>query len=129
MTRRCREYNDANLAVAKSNIERNFITVLIVEKMLLSFTVLEKKLPAIFSGMTEKYKHPTGSGKELRSRINYRTLNEKDVLNPNSRSYLERELALEYDLYGFSMKRLHDQARACHIDVTHQEVDSLMGVT
>ena len=117
MTRNCREYSEVNLAIAKSNIQRNFVTVLVVEKMLLSFTVLEKKLPGIFTGMTEKYKNPSGGGKELRSRINFRTVNEKEVLDQNARSYLERELALEYDLYAFVVKRLHEQARACHIDI------------
>mmetsp|Transcript_70644 Transcript_70644/g.197368 ORF Transcript_70644/g.197368 Transcript_70644/m.197368 type:complete len:156 (-) Transcript_70644:206-673(-) len=119
VTRKCREYSIANLAVARSNIQRNFVAVLVVEEMLLSFTVLERKLPGIFTGMTDKYKHPRDGGDELRSRINFRTVNEKETLDIGARTFLEKELALEYDLYDFAVKRLNDQASACGI--VHEE--------
>ena len=115
VTRKCREYSAANLVVARSNIQRNFAVVLVVEEMLLSFRVLERKLPGIFAGMTERYKHPRDGGNELRSRINFRTVNEKDTLDIGARTFLEKELALEYGLYNFAVMRLHEQAAACGI--------------
>ena len=87
--------------------------------MLLSFTVLEMKLPGIFTGMTDEYKHPRDGGGELRSRSNFRTVNEKENLDIGARTFLEKELALEYDLYDFAVKRLDEQAAACGI--VHEE--------
>ena len=38
-------------------------------------------------------------------------------MDVGARAFLQKELALEYDLYDFAVRRLHEQASACDIDL------------
>ena len=85
----CKMHDKTNLEKAKANIRDHFVTVMIVEQMLLSFRVLEHAMPSIFGGLAESYLNPSGGGTEIRSRMNRATVNEKAALKPPIRAFLQ----------------------------------------
>lgn len=107
----CRRTSEATYLVAKSNIESDFVTVLIVENMLLSFRVLEARLPSLFGGIVNHY-NKLGQIRVRQSAV---------ALHPTSNKFKESimkvapELRLEYKLYDFAVARLESQALLCGI--------------
>ena len=111
----CRRTSPVTLEVATANLENNFAAVVVVERMLESFEVLEASLPKLFNGLVKAYHGSGGSEVHARANVAFKAsggeisspLKTFVMTNPN--------LELEYGLYRFAEQRLGDQRRACHL--------------
>jgi hypothetical protein len=139
----CRYPSPATLQRALANIEAHFAAVVVVEEMMLSFRVLEAALPSLFRGLSKSYQHAPlpspgaildgsatfgsssngggrtgGGGHELHARTNSAAKASGGTLkDPLAKKFVMSipGMQLEYQLYNFTVARLHDQARACRI--------------
>ena len=113
ITEACRRESSWTLAKAKENLRERFIAVVVVEKMLESFRVLEHILPGLFRGLVRNYIHGSdGSSAEgMHARTN-QAVGHHDM-GPRRQAFLHERLAHEFDLYDFAVGRLGDQLRAC----------------
>ncbi|CAF1987599.1 unnamed protein product [Rotaria magnacalcarata] len=98
--------NYAALALAKSNIERYYPYVGLLEYIESSLELLEFSYPAIFRGISEFYQT------YFKDKPVYRTPAESRYpINNKTRTTLRRLLKLEFELYYFVQKRFIDQYR------------------
>jgi hypothetical protein len=139
----CRYPSAETLQRALSNVEQHFAAVVVVDEMELSFQVLEATLPSLFRGLSKRYAHadralpshlaalldgsaslegPFGGGlggggqKALHARANGAAKASGGALqDPLAKAFVLAvpALQLEYQLYNFTVERLHAQARAC----------------
>jgi len=109
---------------------------------MLSFRVLEAALPSLFRGLAKSYQHAPmpspgaildgsasfssssrgggsrSSGQELHARTNSAAKASGGTLkDPRAKKFVLSTpgMQLEYQLYNFTVARLHDQAHACRI--------------
>ncbi|CAF4870784.1 unnamed protein product [Rotaria socialis] len=98
--------NYAALALAKSNIERYYLYVGLLEYIESSLELLEFSYPAIFRGISKFYLT------YFKDKPFYRTPAESRYpINKETRTILRRLLKLEFELYYFVQKRFIDQYR------------------
>lgn len=100
---RKRTISHAALSLAKSNIERFYTWVGILEYFDDSLELLEHNLPSIFHGITELYRT-----KIRRDRENVTPTDYRSSISNTTRDVLIRLLKPEYELYGFVRKRFMD---------------------
>ena len=87
------------MAQAKSNVERHFPVVMVLEEIDKSLAVLEAKLPAVFKGALRHYsvtmqgKHVNDGGSSYQ-------------LKPEAREKLRGQLTPDYAFYEFLRQRI-----------------------
>ena len=96
----------AAASLAKSNIERFYTWVGVLEYLESSLELLEYQLPSIFFGITKLYR-TTLKGK----RANVTPDTYRHTITNSTRAILLRLLATEYDFYEFVRKRFMDNYR------------------
>lgn len=141
----CRGPSAEALQRAVANVEAHFAAVAVVEEMALSVAVLEAALPALFRGLAKRYQRsppppspaaifggrasregrdhtrsgPGGPPYELRARANGAAKASGGALrDPRAKAFVlaAPAMQLEYQLYNFTVARLHAQARACRLE-------------
>ena len=120
----CRRTTRETLAIATANLERNFAAVVVVERMLESFEVLEAALPHLFRGLVKAYRGGGGgggAGAEVHARANVADKASQGDIAPELKAFVMANplLTLEYDLYRFAEQRLSDQANVCRVLSLH----------
>lgn len=96
------------LQKAKTNIERYYAVVGVVEEMNTTLKVLEATLPRFFKGALEVY-YSIGVRKNQN--------NEKEHVAEDLKAALKANLTSEYDLYHFAVQRLYRQFRELQLNV------------
>ncbi|KAG1649449.1 Heparan sulfate 2-O-sulfotransferase 1 [Nymphon striatum] len=95
------------LNMAKYNIENHYAVVGVLEHMDKTLSVLEKYLPAFFSGVSEIY--------QLK-RYHLNKSDGKRMIKPENLKIAKSYLSSEYDLYNFVIQRLDIQFNKIHHD-------------
>ncbi|CAF0850856.1 unnamed protein product [Adineta steineri] len=98
-----RPTSDAALSQAKSNIERYYIHIGILEYIQSSLELLEHIQPSIFTGVVDIYLNVFNSGKVFATPNKYR-----HMTSNKTRSILRQLLRPEYELYNFVRSRFID---------------------
>ncbi|CAB3365002.1 Hypothetical predicted protein [Cloeon dipterum] len=103
----CSQLNNRDaLERAKSNVEKYFKVVGVLENLNETLSVLERSLPRYFRGVQELYFN------ELQTEMKYnKNKNNPRKMKESTRRKLESSLKLEYDFYYFVKKRLLNQRR------------------
>jgi len=97
----CRKRDAAALEQAKSNIEKYYSAVGVLEDMESSLKLFEKALPGFFGGALEFYEE---DGEHLR-KIS-KTASKDDDEETEVKEYLREKLGNEVELYNFVVKRM-----------------------
>ncbi|CAF1202529.1 unnamed protein product [Adineta ricciae] len=112
-----RPTSDAALALAKTNIERYFIHVGLLEYLESSLRLLEHIQPSIFTGLLDAYVN--GSNRRIVNRVPKKY---RHNINNRTRNILLQLLKPEYELYNFIRARFIDHyTRVFHQAPIYQE--------
>ena len=140
VSERCRQISWDTLQHAIRNIDTHFTAVVVVEDMLLSFRVLETKLPSLFHGLVAEYlagnvasatPFVISRGKMMtdtavdkvqgtRSRVNTAEkalAGSVETLTRDKWAFLteQRNIQIEMRLYNHTRHRLNAQAKSCAV--------------
>lgn len=98
--------SEAAIALAKSNIEKHYLVIGMLDHFNESLNVFEHVAPEMFTGLTSYYQ-------EFGSEISRHRTPKKYVSNPskNTRELVKKLLQPEYELYNFVQQRLSEQYR------------------
>ncbi|KAG8231839.1 hypothetical protein J437_LFUL008609 [Ladona fulva] len=100
----CMALNDQwALEEAKTNVERHYNVVGVLEEINVTLAVLEKQLPRFFSGVQDMYFH------ELLEPHHNKNRKRPRGIRADLQSYLKSVLKLEYEFYNFIKSRLFNQ--------------------
>jgi len=134
----CFDPGASALALAKGNLERHFLLVLLVERFTASLTALEKLLPRHFRGVSKVLAEQGASRVNLKSKASPHSTSWRletadgphsateegpavaslassmpDTFTKASADFLDEELRFDRELYDFASTRLETQLRAC----------------
>ena len=93
------------MQIAKSNVERFYPVVGVVENINMTLMILEAKMPQYFKGAFEEYY--TGEGVMSKRNKNH----EKKEVSQDVINMIKKNITYEYEFYNFCKQRLENQFR------------------
>ena len=105
----CSQFNNIKaLQIAKSNVERFYPVVGVVENINMTLMILEAKMPQYFKGAFEEYY--TGEGVMSKRNKNH----EKKEVSQDVINMIKKNITYEYEFYNFCKQRLENQFKLLH---------------